>query len=151
MEVPELVRLQDPVAKMGEETRRQHAVVEATGLRARDGPQIGTGPKKVVGLRHDDPGWEIVEAKMGLQGCRNRHRVERIARWAVRYRYHRDDFVAPDQLTRDDEGAWPCLAAFFRPGLVLPRPEIRIRNYKPGLRGRQADGVQSSMILSSAA
>lgn len=55
LERPARVRLQNPVAQIGIETRRQHAIVESGRFAARDGPEIGTRPEEVIGFGHDDP------------------------------------------------------------------------------------------------
>jgi hypothetical protein len=49
------VSLQNLVPDVGEETRRQHAIVIAVWLCAGQRPRIGAGPKKIIGFRHDDP------------------------------------------------------------------------------------------------
>ncbi len=120
----------EQIADMGEEARRQHAVVEALGRRPRYRRKISARPEKIIRLRDHHPRRKIIEAEKTLDRCWNFDPIGRVSRAAVRNRNDGDDFSALDHLLSGDDGARAVLNPLLCALVMFRCPEVRIADHK---------------------
>ena len=131
-----VVSFQNSIANMSEESRRQHAVIEAGWLHARHGLKVGAGPDEIICLVNDNPRRQIVKTEVSFQRSGDLDRVGGIDRTPVRDWHDRYDFPALNELLRGYDGARPIFGSFFTSSPVLGCPEVRIADHKTGTRRR---------------
>jgi hypothetical protein len=130
------VSLQNTIANVSEEARRQHTVVKAGRFYTRHGVEIRAGPDEIIRLRHDNPRSQIVETKVAFQRGGNLDGVSGFGWARVCNRHNRRRISAFDDLAHGHNRARTIFVAFFGSPAMFARPQVRIANHKTRTRYR---------------